>query len=89
MSLSALCGPIAATAAAIKDQCRDVAGIAAASPALVMTGSGPSYGSALFAAAKMTETAGVFAAGQDLEEWCHVERFAYPDAMPVFVIEHS
>ena len=51
-----------------------------------MTGSGPSYGTALFAAAKMTETAGVFAAGQDLEEWCHVERFAYPDAMPVFVI---
>ena len=60
--------------------------MAADSPVLVMTGSGPSYGTALFAAAKMTETAGVFAAGQDLEEWCHVERLAYPDAMPVFVI---
>jgi glutamine---fructose-6-phosphate transaminase (isomerizing) len=84
--LSALSGAVAATAAAVKDQCRDVASIAATSPVLVMTGSGPSYGTALFAAAKMTETAGVFAAGQDLEEWCHVERFAYPDAMPVFVI---
>ena len=29
---------------------------------------------------------GIFALGQDLEEWGHVERFAYPGAMPVFVI---
>ena len=84
--IAALAGPVAATADAVKDRCRDVAGIAAASPVLVMTGSGPSYGTALFAAAKMTETAGVFAAGQDLEEWCHVESLAYPDTMPVFVI---
>jgi glutamine---fructose-6-phosphate transaminase (isomerizing) len=84
--MSALSGAIAATAAAIRDRCREVASIAAGSPVLVMTGSGPSYGTALFAAAKMTETAGVFAAGQDLEEWCHVERFAYPRAMPIFVI---
>jgi glucosamine--fructose-6-phosphate aminotransferase (isomerizing) len=78
--LSALTDAVAATAGTIKDQCRDVAGIAASSPVLIMTGSGPSYGTALFAAAKMTETAGVFAAGQDLEEWCHVECLAYPDA---------
>jgi glutamine---fructose-6-phosphate transaminase (isomerizing) len=84
--LSALADAVAATAATIRDPCRDVAAIAATSPILVMTGSGPSYGTALFAAAKMTEAAGVFAAGQDLEEWCHVETFAYPDAMPVFVI---
>jgi glucosamine--fructose-6-phosphate aminotransferase (isomerizing) len=84
--LSSLAGVVAATAGTIKDQCSAVAGMAAASPVLVMAGSGPSYGTALFSAAKMTETAGVFAAGQDLEEWCHVECFAYPDAMPVFVI---
>ena len=84
--IAALAGPVAATADAVQDRCREVAGIAAASPVLVMAGSGPSYGTALFAAAKMTETAGVFAAGQDLEEWCHVESLAYPDAMPVFVI---
>lgn len=84
--ISALADAVAATAGTIKDQCQDVADTAAASPVLVMVGSGPSYGTALFAAAKMTETAGVIAAGQDLEEWCHVEAFAYPDSIPVFVI---
>jgi glucosamine--fructose-6-phosphate aminotransferase (isomerizing) len=75
-----------ATASGIKDRCREVAGMAAGSPVMIMAGSGPSFGTALFSAAKMTEAAGVFAAGQDLEEWCHVESLAYPDAMPVFVI---
>jgi glucosamine--fructose-6-phosphate aminotransferase (isomerizing) len=51
-----------------------------------MVGSGPSYGTALFSAAKMIEAAGVFALGEDLEEWWHVPRFAYPIDMPVFVI---
>lgn len=55
-------------------------------PTLVMAGSGPSYGTALYSAAKMIEAAGLFAMGQDLEEWWHVERFAYPVDMPVFVI---
>lgn len=84
--LAALPAMVEATASAVKDQCRAVAGMAADSPVLVMAGSGPSYGTALFSAAKMTEAAGVFAAGQDLEEWCHVESLAYPDDMPVFVI---
>jgi len=53
---------------------------------MVMVGSGPSYGTALFSAAKMIEAAGIFVLGQDVEEWWHVERFAYPIAMPVFVI---
>lgn len=84
--LAALAEPVHQTAAMIKNRCRDVAGIAASSPVMAMTGSGPSYGTALFAAAKMIEAAGVFAAAQDLEEWCHVECHAYPDDMPVFVI---
>lgn len=84
--LAALPAMVEATASAIKDRCRAVAGMAADSPVLVMAGSGPSYGTALFSAAKMTEAAGVFAAGQDLEEWCHVETNAYPVTMPVFVI---
>jgi glutamine---fructose-6-phosphate transaminase (isomerizing) len=84
--LAALADAVEATASGIKDRCRDVASVAAGSPVLVMTGSGPSYGTALFAAAKMTEAAGVFAAGQDLEEWFHVESHAYPGDMPVFVI---
>jgi glutamine---fructose-6-phosphate transaminase (isomerizing) len=53
---------------------------------MVVAGSGPNYGTAMFAAAKMAEAAGILAAGQDLEEWCHVERYAYPAGMPVAVI---
>ncbi len=55
-------------------------------PMQIWLGSGPSYGTALFSAAKVVEAAGIFAIGQDLEEWAHVERFAYPDDMPVVVI---
>jgi glucosamine--fructose-6-phosphate aminotransferase (isomerizing) len=84
--LAGLADAVAATAIGITSTAREVAGLAASSPVIVMAGSGPSYGTALFAAAKMTETAGVFAAGQDLEEWCHVETYASPDAMPVFVV---
>jgi glucosamine--fructose-6-phosphate aminotransferase (isomerizing) len=51
---------------------------------LSFTGSGPSYGTAQFGAAKMAEAAGVYASAQDLEEWCHVECHAYPDDLPVF-----
>ena len=75
-----------ATTNAIQAGCREVADMIAASPVVVMLGSGPSYGTALYSAAKLVEAAGVFTMGQDLEEWWHVERFAYPVDMPVFVI---
>ena len=75
-----------ATTSAIQAGCREVADMIAASPVVVMLGSGPSYGTALYSAAKLVEAAGVFTMGQDLEEWWHVERFAYPVDMPVFVI---
>ena len=75
-----------ATTEAIQGRCREVAEIIGDSPIVVMLGSGPSYGTALYSAAKLVEAAGVFAIGQDLEEWWHVERFAYPIDMPVFVI---
>lgn len=84
--LGALADIVDATVAIMKEPCRTVADWIADSPALVMAGSGPSYGTALFSAAKVVEAAGVFALGQDLEEWWHVERFAYPIDMPVFVI---
>lgn len=67
--------PARAAAQAVKDE-----------PALLFLGSGPSYGTALFAAAKVVEAAGVFAAGQELEEWWHVERFAYPAEMVTLLI---
>ena len=84
--LVALVDVVDATTDAIKGRCREVAEMIAESPTLVMAGSGPSYGTALYSAAKMVEAAGIFALGQDLEEWWHVERFAYPIDMPVFVI---
>jgi glutamine---fructose-6-phosphate transaminase (isomerizing) len=84
--LVVLADVVNATTAAIKERCREVADMIADTPAMVMAGSGPSYGTALFSAAKVVEAAGIFALGQDLEEWWHVERFAYPVDMPVFVI---
>jgi glucosamine--fructose-6-phosphate aminotransferase (isomerizing) len=84
--LAALADVVEATTDAIKGRCHEVADLIAETPTLVMVGSGPSYGTALFSAAKVIEAAGVFAIGQDLEEWWHVERFAYPIDMPVFVI---
>jgi glucosamine--fructose-6-phosphate aminotransferase (isomerizing) len=84
--LVVLADVVDATIAAIKERCREVADMIADTPTIVMAGSGPSYGTALFSAAKVIEAAGIFAMGQDLEEWWHVERFAYPVDMPVFVI---
>jgi glutamine---fructose-6-phosphate transaminase (isomerizing) len=84
--LGALADIVDATTQAIKGPCREVADLIADTPAMAMVGSGPSYGTALFSAAKIIEAAGIFALGQDLEEWWHVERFAYPVEMPVFVI---
>jgi len=81
-----LADAVDATTSAIQAGCREVADMIAASPVVVMLGSGPSYGTALYGAAKLIEAAGVFAMGQDLEEWWHVERFAYPVDMPVCVI---
>ncbi|MGH8931687.1 MAG: SIS domain-containing protein [Egibacteraceae bacterium] len=68
------------------DRCRVLADRIADAPAMVMVGSGPNHGTAMFGAAKMIEAAGLIAVGQDIEEWWHVERFAYPVDMPVVVI---
>ncbi|MGW2280433.1 SIS domain-containing protein [Streptomyces sp. NPDC001770] len=84
--LVALADGVDATAAALDPLCREIAPVVAGSPVILMTGSGPSYGTAQFCAAKFIEASGVFARGQDLEEWFHVERFARPHDMPVFVV---
>jgi glucosamine--fructose-6-phosphate aminotransferase (isomerizing) len=69
-----------------RDVCRRLARRCAGSPVMMLLGSGPSLGTAMYAAAKMVEGAGLLAVGQDLEEWCHVERFAFPLDMPLVVI---
>jgi glucosamine--fructose-6-phosphate aminotransferase (isomerizing) len=84
--LAALADVVETTNYAIKGRCREVAEMIVDTPTMVMVGSGPSYGTARFSAAKVVEAAGILAIGQDLEEWWHVERFAYPVDMPVFVI---
>lgn len=84
--LAALADPVAATVRAARERCREPAELIAEAGVLSVVGSGPSYGTALFAAAKVVETSGVLAVGQDLEEWCHVERFARPPGMPVVVV---
>ncbi|WP_320064509.1 SIS domain-containing protein [Micromonospora sp. RTGN7] len=74
------------TLSASRAECRRVAGWCATAEGTMLLGSGPSYGTALYAAAKLVEAAGIGAAGQDVEEWCHVERFAYPVDAPLFVV---
>lgn len=77
---------VEATAAAAQDPCRRLAAALASAPVIQVVGSGPSHGTAQFTAAKLIEGSGVYAAGQDLEEWAHVEQHAAPDDMPVIVI---
>lgn len=74
------------TVKAVEKPARQAAKALKDAPVMVFAGSGPSYGSALFSAAKMVEAAGVFSMGQDLEEWAHVERFAYPSDTPTIII---
>lgn len=55
-------------------------------PFISYVGSGPSFGSASFSAAKVVETSGLFSVPTDLEEWGHVERFCYPLDYPIFLV---
>ena len=53
----------------------------------VFLGAGPSYGVALFGAAKMLEASGDSACGQDLEEWAHLQYFARDVTTPTVIID--
>lgn len=52
----------------------------------VFCGSGPNYGTALFAAAKLLEASGDTAVSRDIEEWAHLEYFAREVETPTFLI---
>lgn len=84
--LAELGDAIDTTAAGLAERCRDVAAEIANARVVAVLGSGPSLGTARFAAAKLIESAGIPAIAQDLEEWWHVERHALPEDMPVFVL---
>jgi glucosamine--fructose-6-phosphate aminotransferase (isomerizing) len=55
-------------------------------PFFMFAGSGTHFGTAIFSGAKLTEIAGIHAVCSDLEEWNHVERFAYPQEVPLIII---
>lgn len=76
---------VAAAAEHARDRA-DLVDAVVGQPTVVVAGSGPAWGSAQFAAAKLVESAGVPAHGQDIEEWCHVERFARPANGPVILL---
>jgi glucosamine--fructose-6-phosphate aminotransferase (isomerizing) len=52
----------------------------------IFCGSGPNFGSALFSAAKMIEATGEMSAGQDLEEWAHLQYFSKHATTPTFIL---
>jgi glucosamine--fructose-6-phosphate aminotransferase (isomerizing) len=58
----------------------------AKAPFFMFAGSGNHFGTAVFSGAKLTEIAGIHAVPSDLEEWNHVERFAYPLDAPLVII---
>ncbi len=84
--LVALADVMAATIEAGKVAAKTAAQAHSDADVMMWLGSGPSYGSAIFSAAKVVEAAGVFAVGQDLEEWSHVEFFAHPLDYPTVII---
>lgn len=56
---------------------------------LTFLGSGPAYGAAMFAAAKLVEACGWPAWAQEAEEWAHVEYFADPAGLPMWLLSGS
>jgi glutamine---fructose-6-phosphate transaminase (isomerizing) len=52
----------------------------------VFMGSGPSYATALFIAAKLVESCGANAWAQDIEEWAHIQFFNCQEHTPTCVI---
>jgi glucosamine--fructose-6-phosphate aminotransferase (isomerizing) len=57
-----------------------------AAPHLLFLASGPTFGTAVNASARVMEAAGASAAAQDIEEWVHLERWIADKALPVIVI---
>ncbi|MFN8593378.1 MAG: hypothetical protein U0031_18125 [Thermomicrobiales bacterium] len=78
---------IAATIEAIRKPARDLAAAVANEKNFVFVGDGPNYATALFSAAKVIESAGRHAMGQDTEEWAHLQYFVNTDpSTPTFMI---
>ena len=75
-----------ATIQATDDRARQVAERFGAAEHWVFMGSGPSYATALFIAAKLVESCGANAWAQDIEEWAHIQFFNRQEHTPTCVI---
>jgi len=75
-----------ATLLATDGLARQVAEHLGAAEDWVFLGSGPSYATALFIAAKCVESCGANAWGQDIEEWAHIQFFNRQEHTPTCVI---
>jgi glutamine---fructose-6-phosphate transaminase (isomerizing) len=84
--LARMADAIDATLEGLGEVCHTMASRLADCPAWMVLGSGPNLGTARYAAAKLVEGAALFAVGQDIEEWFHVERFADPMDAAVIIL---
>jgi glucosamine--fructose-6-phosphate aminotransferase (isomerizing) len=75
-----------ATIQASDDRARQVAERFGEAEHWVFMGSGPSYATALFIAAKLVESCGANAWAQDIEEWAHIQFFNRQEQTPTCVI---
>jgi len=75
-----------ATIQATNDRAKQVAERLGEAENWVFMGSGPSYATSLFIAAKLVESCGANAWGQDIEEWAHIQFFNRQEQTPTCVI---
>src|SRR5215470_8405867 len=75
-----------ATIQATDDRARQVVERLGEAENWVFMGSGPSYATSLFIAAKLVESCGANAWGQDIEEWAHIQFFNRQEHTPTCVI---
>src|SRR5438093_4175612 len=75
-----------ATIQATDDRAKQVAERLGEAENWVFMGSGPSYATSLFIAAKLVESCGANAWGQDIEEWAHIQFFNRQEQTPTCVI---
>lgn len=77
---------MAGTIAAAAKPAESCAAAIADAPHLLFLASGPTYGTAVNATARIMEAAGTSASAQDIEEWVHLERWIADKRLPVVLI---
>ena len=86
-SLLSTADVIEKTITAVNDKTRQLAEAVADEKSYVFVGDGPNFATAMFGAAKVIESAGVHAMGQESEEWAHLQYFSSIEpGTPTFLI---